>query len=77
MNLSFKELEEIGLKAVERWSAAYSKTESANQEKVLQSFRRHRVNYQDFQLTTGYGMGDTGRDKLERVYADIFGARTV
>ncbi len=72
MNLSFKELEEIGLKAVERWSAAYSKTESANQEKVLQSFRRHRVNYQDFQLTTGYGMGDTGRDKLERVYADIF-----
>ena len=38
----------------------------------LRAFRNHRVNYQDFQLTSGYGMGDTGRDKLERIYAEIF-----
>lgn len=69
---TFSELEKIGLDAVQQWYQNYAATELFNQDKVLQAFRHHRVNYQDFQLTSGYGMGDTGRDKLERIYAEIF-----
>lgn len=69
---SFAALEQIGMEAVERWYRNYASIELHNQEKVLQAFRNHRVNYQDFQLTSGYGMGDTGRDKLESIYAEIF-----
>ena len=69
---TFSELEKAGLEAVESWYRKYAATELFNQDKVLRAFRNHRVNYQDFQLTSGYGMGDTGRDKLERIYAEIF-----
>lgn len=45
-----------------------------NQKKVLAAFRSNSVS--DFHLTgsTGYGYDDTGRDVLEQVYADVFGA---
>lgn len=69
---SFEEIEKIGIAAVHRWAHRYGPVESFNQAKVLNAFRNHRVNYQDFQLSSGYGMGDTGRDKLEEVYAEIF-----
>ena len=69
---SFSYLEKIGLNAVQTWYDKFAEIEIKNQEKVLQAFRNHRVNYQDFQLTSGYGMGDTGRDKLESIYTEIF-----
>jgi cystathionine beta-lyase family protein involved in aluminum resistance len=45
-----------------------------NQEKVIAAFRKHKVS--DFHLnpSTGYGYDDEGRDNLERVYAEVFGA---
>ena len=45
-----------------------------NQQKVLAAFRKHQVS--DFHLhpSTGYGYDDEGRDNLERVYAETFGA---
>lgn len=47
-----------------------------NQKKVLAAFKKNRVS--DFHLTgsTGYGYDDEGRDVLERVYADAFGAES-
>lgn len=45
-----------------------------NQQKVLSAFINNRVSEADFAGSTGYGYGDTGRDKLDRIYADIFGA---
>lgn len=45
-----------------------------NQQKVLSSFIENRVSEADFPGSTGYGYGDTGRDKLDKIYADIFGA---
>lgn len=45
-----------------------------NTEKVLSAFHRHRVSDADFAGTTGYGYGDTGRDKLDAIYAELFGA---
>ncbi len=45
-----------------------------NQQKVLAAFRNHQVS--DFHLhpSNGYGYDDEGRDNLERVYAQVFGA---
>ncbi len=43
-----------------------------NTRKVLGAFQRNRVAECYFAGTTGYGYDDTGRDKLEAIYADIF-----
>ena len=45
----------------------------ANTEKVLAAFQKHRVAENFFAGTTGYGYDDLGRDKLDEIYADIFG----
>lgn len=45
----------------------------ANTQKVLSAFQKHRVAESYFAGTTGYGYDDIGRDKLEEIYADIFG----
>lgn len=44
-----------------------------NTQKVLAAFQKHRVAESYFNGTTGYGYDDIGRDKLEEIYADIFG----
>jgi len=46
----------------------------ANQERVLEAFWRHEVAQFDLVGSTGYGLGDAGREKLEAIYADVFGA---
>lgn len=45
----------------------------ANTQKVLAAFQKHRVAEADFAGTTGYGYDDLGRDKLDEMYAEIFG----
>lgn len=42
--------------------------------KVLKAFQDNRVATSDFVEVTGYGFYDGGRDKLEKIYADIFKA---
>lgn len=44
-----------------------------NTQKVLSAFQKNRVAESCFAGTTGYGYDDVGRDKLEAIYADIFG----
>lgn len=44
-----------------------------NTQKVLAAFQKHRVAESYFAGTTGYGYDDLGRDKLDEIYADIFG----
>ena len=43
-----------------------------NQAKVIAAMQKNRVNATHFNLSTGYGYDDEGRDNLERVYADCF-----
>ncbi len=43
-----------------------------NSQKVLNAFIEEQVSETDFNMTTGYGYGDIGRDKIEKVYANIF-----
>ena len=45
-----------------------------NQFRVLRSYQKHRVSDSHFIPTTGYGYDDIGRDTLEQIYADVFGA---
>nr|WP_051220577.1 aminotransferase class I/II-fold pyridoxal phosphate-dependent enzyme [Jeotgalicoccus marinus] len=45
-----------------------------NFKKVMQAFNAHSVMESDFNGTTGYGYDDTGRDKLEDIYRDVFKA---
>lgn len=42
--------------------------------KVLNAFQELRVSTSDFIEVTGYGYTDSGRDKLEEIYAKVFGA---
>ena len=45
-----------------------------NTRKVLCAFQSYQVQEAYFAGTTGYGYDDLGRDKLEAIYAQIFGA---
>lgn len=46
---------------------------AANTEKVLAAFQKHKVAENYFAGTSGYGYDDLGRDKLDEIYAEIFG----
>lgn len=50
------------------------KIEYYNTEKVLNAFRENNVTESCFNMTTGYGYNDLGRETIERVYSTIFGS---
>ena len=43
-----------------------------NSKKVLDAFRHNEVSTSSFTSTTGYGYDDLGREKIEKVYSEIF-----
>ncbi|MDO5732948.1 MAG: methionine gamma-lyase family protein [Eubacteriales bacterium] len=45
-----------------------------NQLRVLSAFQKVRVSEGDFATSRGYGYNDAGRDKLEEIYAEVFGS---
>lgn len=45
----------------------------ANQLKVIAAMQKNRVSAECFNISSGYGYNDIGRDTLEKVYADCFG----
>ena len=45
--------------------------ESFYSKKILDSFKKHRISESDFHGTTGYGYNDTGRDKIDCIFADV------
>ena len=49
---------------------------AANTEKVLAAFQKYKVAENCFAGTSGYGYDDLGRDKLDDIYADIFGTES-
>lgn len=58
-------------------AAAVSRIEEIadyNQQKMLAAFINNRVSEAHFVPTTGYGYGDRGREVLEQVFAEVFGA---
>ena len=45
-----------------------------NQYKVLHEFQKARIGNQHFSWNTGYGYDDIGREALEKLFANVFGA---
>ncbi|MCC3868454.1 aminotransferase class I/II-fold pyridoxal phosphate-dependent enzyme [Terrisporobacter mayombei] len=45
-----------------------------NQYKVLRAMQRAHLSDNHFNWTTGYGYNDIGREKIEEIFADVFGA---
>ena len=43
-----------------------------NSKKVLNAFKENNVNETCFNMTTGYGYNDLGRDTIENIYSTIF-----
>ena len=40
-------------------------------KKIIDTFKKHMVSETDFHGTTGYGYNDTGRDKIDAIFADV------
>lgn len=55
--------------------ARLDQIEQENTRRILDAFAAHRVAERHFAGTSGYGYGDEGRDTLEKIYADVFGAQ--
>lgn len=68
---------ELSIKAEADCAPVFKRIDGAaekNTEKVLRAFQKHRVSAPMFAGTTGYGYDDQGRDTLELIWADVFGA---
>ncbi len=72
-----QDLSSLVREAEERLAPLFSRIDgiaTANTERVLASFREHRVSETMLGSTNGYGYDDAGRDTLDKIYADVFGA---
>lgn len=72
-----EKIKEVSKKALAKASTMFNEIEEIteyNQQKVLAAFINNNVCEADFCGTTGYGYGDRGRDKLDKIYAEAFGA---
>ena len=56
--------------------AAIDAIAEANQLKVIAAMQKNRVAANHFNLSTGYGYDDRGREVIEQVYADVFGCES-
>lgn len=61
-------------KALEPIFKRIDKISEKNTKKVMDAFKTHRVSESMFAASSGYGYNDLGRDTLEKVYAEVFGA---
>jgi len=66
----------LGERAQNALTREFSRINTVAQEntaRVLAAFQNHRVADAYFAGTTGYGYDDLGRDKLDEIYAELFG----
>lgn len=71
---SLTELADSALLRVAPRFAQIDRIAEYNAQKVLRAFSDHRVSESHFAGSSGYGYDDRGRETLERVAAQIFGA---
>ena len=70
-----KEVYEFGAKIENELKDRFDKIDyiaQANQLKVIEAMQENKVSAECFQMSSGYGYNDLGRDTLEKVYADCF-----
>lgn len=71
-----KEILKLSIRAEEDLKDIYKNIDEIalkNSNKILSAFIDNRVSYSDFQDINGYGNYDTGRDKLEKMFASVLG----
>ena len=73
INENIRQLAARTEQAVSEQFARIDAIAATNTEKVLAAFQKHRVAENYFAGTSGYGYDDLGRDKLDEIYAEIFG----
>ena len=61
-------------RALSEQFAEIDRISHVNSQKVLAAFQKYRVSDTMFAGTTGYGYDDVGRDTLDKIYAEVFGA---
>ena len=69
-------IKQLGLQARQELNEQFARIDAIaeeNSQRVLEAFQDHRVAEAYFSGTTGYGYDDQGRDKLDEIYAQIFG----
>ena len=69
-------IKQLGVQARQELSEQFARIDAIaeeNSQRVLEAFQDHRVAEAYFSGTTGYGYDDQGRDKLDEIYAQIFG----
>lgn len=74
-----KNLEQVQKEALNFCAPVFHEMEEIslfNTQKVLEAFRRHSLSAYHFAPSNGYGYNDTGREKLEEIWADIFHAES-
>ena len=74
-----QEIREMAARATDDIQPAFERIDAVaaeNTEKVLAAFRSNRVSDSCFAGTTGYGYDDKGRQVLDSIYAEVFGAQS-
>ena len=68
---------EMAARAEERIRSRFAKIDAVaekNTRRVMEAFQDNRVSDSCFAGTTGYGYDDLGRETLDKIYAQLFGA---
>lgn len=68
------QLSEASEKTTEAIRRKFRQVVEYNQLKVLSAFKKYRLSESHFAGTTGYGFNDSGRETLDKICAEIFGA---
>lgn len=80
MSLHISEkVKKLGQQAQAQLSEEFARIDAVaeeNAQRVLGAFQNHRVADSYFAGTTGYGYDDLGRDKLDEIYAELFGTES-
>ena len=64
------------VQAEEALAPRFKEIESTSEKltaRILSAFKNNRVSEATFASTNGYGLDDTGRDTLDKIYAEVFG----
>jgi cystathionine beta-lyase family protein involved in aluminum resistance len=76
---NYKSIDEICARAEADIVSALARIDAVsfeNTKRILAAFEKNRVSEACFSPTTGYGYNDSGRDTLDRVFADALGTES-
>lgn len=74
-----EQIQVLKMQALEKSKPFFENIDAISEKntlKILEAFRKHKVSDYHFRTTSGYAYSDSGREKLEAVWAEIFGAES-